>query len=150
MFPSWSNDRIGHSTLLMWIVIAAKTINNYRGSDPSRVYETVSLCPWANIIEDIKLLWSSVIVRSYLNMISKVMFVVSHLVLGVGVFWSVIIQESGVISVRNAVTIISFALVSLLNFWIWMCPMDRIRNVRILHCKIYLEILKSKTNLPFC
>lgn len=63
-------------------------------------------------------------------MISKVMFVVSHLVLGVGVFWSVIIQESGVISVRNAVTIISFALVSLLNFWIWMCPMDRIRNVR--------------------
>ena len=68
--------------------------------------------------------------RSYLKMISKVMFVVSHMILGVGVFWSVIIQESGVLSVMNAVTIISFVLVSLLNFWIWMCPMDRIRNVR--------------------
>ena len=72
------------------------------------------------------------------------MFVVSHLVLGVGVLWSVIIQESGVLSVMNAVTIISFVLVSLLNFWIWMCPMDRIRNVS---CKIDMENLKSKTTL---
>ena len=64
-------------------------------------------------------------------MMSKVIFVVSHLILGAGVFWSVIIQESGVvITVSNVVSIISFVLVSLLNYWIWMCPMDRIRNVR--------------------
>ena len=63
-------------------------------------------------------------------MMSKMIFVVSHLILGAAVFWSVIIQESGVITISNAVSIISFVLVSLLNYWIWMCPMDRIRNVR--------------------
>ena len=63
-------------------------------------------------------------------MISTVMFVVTHFVLGLGVFWSVHIQESGVVSVMNAVTIISFILVSFLNYWIWLCPMDRNRDVR--------------------
>ena len=60
------------------------------------------------------------------------MFVVTHFVLGLGVFWSVLIQESGVVSVMNAVTIISLVLVSLLNYWIWLCPMDRNRDVRCL------------------
>jgi len=63
-------------------------------------------------------------------MISKVTFVASHFVLGVGVFWGVLIQENGVVSVMNAVSIISFVLVSLLNYWIWLCPMNRNRDLQ--------------------
>ena len=66
-----------------------------------------------------------------MTMVSNVIFVAAHLLLGMSVIWSVIIQESGVISVKNGVTIISFVLVSFLNYWIWMCPMDRVRNVSI-------------------
>ena len=64
-------------------------------------------------------------------MISQVIFVGGHVILGVSLLGSVVMEEAGIISVRNLVTILCFALVSFLNYWIWMCPMNRIRNVRM-------------------
>lgn len=64
-------------------------------------------------------------------MISQVIFVGGHVILGVSLLGSVVMEEAGIISVRNLVTILCFVLVSFLNYWIWMCPMDRIRNVRM-------------------
>ena len=53
-----------------------------------------------------------------------------HLLLGVWILYRALDVEQSFITARNIVITPIVIIFSVINLWIWMCPMNRIRNVR--------------------
>ena len=63
-------------------------------------------------------------------MVQNCLLLGCHLLLGVWILYRALDVGQSFITVRNIVITPIVIIFSVVNFWIWMCPMNRIRNVR--------------------
>ena len=119
-YSLWSNDRIPAVVQpRYWLILYHD--NNM---DNWIVCQPQPTSPWLTSTS------LSFLLSHAIKMVQNWLLLGCHLLLGVWILYRSLDVEQSFTTARNVAITTIVTIFSVVNFWIWICPMNRIRNVR--------------------